>query len=556
MAMSKSSLSVLAKAISSKNGLTPAEAERFIQKMFEVANTAIEEEKQLKVRWLGTFKVTSVKDRESVDVNTGDRIVIEGRNKISFTPDNILKEIINKPFAQFETVVVNDGVDFSDIDEKFAKMEEEEQAETPQNETITFQEEETVPEQAELVDDSDAPIAAPDADTDTAASDTDTVAAVAVADTSVDVETKGVSSVETSAEDLVAKIEDSVADENLAEEKPEEDIASENTAIPESLQVNEESSETSVAEEQISKKINAEEQNAEEKNEEHLVVEPSAENVQTEDVEQSASIESTASVSSIPHVGTTSPESTTPPASSAASVTEAVDTSHYEIEEDDDEDTSDRHHFVIPKYLVAIVCLAFIALLGGMGWFAFNYGKMQAQRDHLATQLEGMKTQAATKAKVKKVAPAPVKVDSAQLAMNEKARQDSIRMAAASQAIEKAEASQKAEELERVEAAKASKAENVANATQAKASKAELQKASDAAKSSHYDNDPRVRTGAYRIVGVAQVVTVKAGQTLAGLSKTYLGPGMECYIEALNGASEVKAGQKLKIPKLELKKKK
>lgn len=125
--MNKSSLSVLAKAVASKRGLTQAEAERFIATMFEVAGAGIQEDKLLKMKWLGTFKITSVKDRESVDVNTGERILIEGRDKISFTPDNIMKEIINKPFAQFETVVVNDGVDFSDIDEKFANMEREEE---------------------------------------------------------------------------------------------------------------------------------------------------------------------------------------------------------------------------------------------------------------------------------------------------------------------------------------------------------------------------------------------------------------------------------------------
>ena len=125
--MIKSSISLLAKAISSKRGLKQVEAERFVTKMFEVANQALDDDKQLKVRWLGSFKVAPVKDRESVDVNTGERIVIEGRDRISFTPDNILKEIINKPFAQFETVVVNDGVDFSDIDERFAQMKDEEE---------------------------------------------------------------------------------------------------------------------------------------------------------------------------------------------------------------------------------------------------------------------------------------------------------------------------------------------------------------------------------------------------------------------------------------------
>lgn len=462
MAMSKSSLSLLAKAISSKNGLTPAEAERFIQKMFEVANDAINEDKQLKVKWLGTFKVTAVKDRESVDVNTGDRIVIEGRDKISFTPDNILKEIINKPFAQFETVVVNDGVDFSDIDEKFAKMEEDTESE---------------------------PVAP--------------------------------------AEDLVAKIENSVVDDTQLE-------------VPqvESSQMGEIQEEVSLANERIS-----EEEQSSKSLPEESIVDDGDSNVSknfSENVEATAKQEEGVSVATTASLESTPAEPEAPMASVAPNHNE-------DEEEEEDEDNSNNNHFVIPKYLVAIVCLAFIALLGGMGWFAFNYGKMQAQRDHLATQLEGMKTQVATQAK--KATPAPVKVDSTQLALNEKARQDSIRMAAASQAVEKAEESQKNEELERAEAAKASKAED---ATKAKTSKTDD---SNKATSSHYDNDPRVRTGAYRIVGVAQVVTVKTGQSLAGLSKTYLGPGMECYMEAVNGGSEVKAGQKVKIPKLELKKK-
>lgn len=96
----------------------------FIRKMFDVVNEGLQADKQVKMKWLGTFKVTSVKDRESVDVNTGERIVIEGRDKISFTPDTILKEIINKPFAQFETVVVNDGVEFDEIDRKFEAEEQ------------------------------------------------------------------------------------------------------------------------------------------------------------------------------------------------------------------------------------------------------------------------------------------------------------------------------------------------------------------------------------------------------------------------------------------------
>ena len=214
--------------------------------------------------------------------------------------------------------------------------------------------------------------------------------------------------------------------------------------------------------------------------------------------------------------------------------------SEYDETLDEDEAyASDRHHFVIPKYVVALVCVVFVALLGGLCWFAFIYGKMQARQEQMEMQLKAIKPQPQPKPKPKVVAPvdtaksvaslddktgaenAPVngaqvnneQTDHSQLAMKKKAKQDSIRMVQANNAVKMAE------------------------------------------KASEYLNDPRIRTGAYRIVGVEKTVTAKSGQTLAGLSKLYLGPGMECYMQAINGCSEIKSGQKVKIPKLELKRK-
>ena len=213
-----------------------------------------------------------------------------------------------------------------------------------------------------------------------------------------------------------------------------------------------------------------------------------------------------------------------------------------EYDETLDEDeayASDRHHLVIPKYVVALVSVVFVALLGGLCWFAFIYGKMQARQEQMEMQLKAIKPQPQPKTKPTVVAPVDTaksvassddktdaenvlangaqanneQTDHAQLAMKKKAKQDSIRMAQANNAVKMAE------------------------------------------KASVYLNDPRIRTGAYRIVGVEKTVTAKSGQTLAGLSKLYLGPGMECYMQAINGCSEIKPGQKVKIPKLELKRK-
>lgn len=146
--MSKFSLNTLGKLLADKSGLSQVEAELFIRKMFDVCNQGLDADKQVKIKWLGTFKIQATKDRESINVNTGERFTIEGRDKLTFTPDNILKEIVNKPFAQFETVVVNDGVDFDEIDEKFG----EEQPEAAPAQVIDFlDEEETATPNPEVV---------------------------------------------------------------------------------------------------------------------------------------------------------------------------------------------------------------------------------------------------------------------------------------------------------------------------------------------------------------------------------------------------------------------
>lgn len=471
--MSKSNISRLAKSISSKHGLTQAEAERFISKMFEVANEGLHEDKLLKIKWLGTFKVTPVKDRESVDVNTGERIVIEGRDKISFTPDNILKEIVNKPFAQFETVVVNDGVDFSDIDEKFSLQ-------AVPAEPIAAEMPSTIGEQKTA----EASIGQPESKSFDESKNTDE---------------------QKVADQPTAEVYPSAEAQPMAEEHP---MAEELQMQP--LVGNTTGEQESLVNEDILTKESSLVKNA-------------------SDNEAGMSNEAVASNHAAMSDGAV------PSEEPAAEVGEEV---HF-------------HYLMIPKYLVAIVCLVFVILLGGMGWFAFNFDKMQAQRDQLAMQLQTIKkpTPVATKDSTQTSAE-----DSAALALKKKAQEDSIRMAETSKAVEMAEKTEQG----RVEG------QALTNTSSSQIGTSSKEKGSSQAKgttpsdprSSVYDADPRVRTGAYRIVGVAQTVTVKDGQSLASLSRLYLGPGMECYVEAVNGKNEVKVGQKIKIPKLELKRKK
>lgn len=471
--MSKSNISRLAKSISSKHGLTQAEAERFISKMFEVANEGLHEDKLLKIKWLGTFKVTPVKDRESVDVNTGERIVIEGRDKISFTPDNILKEIVNKPFAQFETVVVNDGVDFSDIDEKFSLQ-------AVPAELIAAEMPSTIGEQKTA----EASIGQPESKS---------------FDESKNTDEQKVADQPTAEVYPSAEAQPMVGEQPMAGEQQMQPLVGNTTGEQESL-VNED-----------------------------ILTKESSLVKNASDNEAGTSNEAVASNNAAMSDGAV------PSEEPAAEVGEEV---HF-------------HYLMIPKYLVAIVCLVFVILLGGMGWFAFNFDKMQAQRDQLAMQLQTIKkpTPVATKDSTQTSAE-----DSAALALKKKAQEDSIRMAETSKAVEMAEKTEQG----RVEgqALTNTSSSQIGTSSKEKGSSQAKGTAPSNPRSSAYDADPRVRTGAYRIVGVAQTVTVKDGQSLASLSRLYLGPGMECYVEAVNGKNEVKVGQKIKIPKLELKRKK
>lgn len=483
--MSKSNISRLAKSISSKHGLTQAEAERFISKMFEVANEGLHEDKLLKIKWLGTFKVAPVKDRESVDVNTGERIVIEGRDKISFTPDNILKEIVNKPFAQFETVVVNDGVDFSDIDEKFSLQ-------AVPAEPIAAEMPSTIGEQKTA----EASIGQPESKSFDESKNTDEqkVADQPTAEVYPSAEAQPM------AAEQPMVVEQPMAGEHpMAEEQQMQPLVGNTTGEQESL-VNED-----------------------------ILTKESSLVKNASDNEAGTSNEAVASNNAAMSDGAV------PSEEPDAEVGEEV---HF-------------HYLMIPKYLVAIICLVFVILLGGMGWFAFNFGKMQAQRDKLAMQLQTIKkpTPVATKDSTQTSAE-----DSAALALKMKAQEDSIRMAETSKAVEMAEKTEQG----RVEgqALTNTSSSQIGTSSKEKGSSQAKGTAPSDPRSSAYDADPRVRTGAYRIVGVAQIVTVKDGQSLASLSSLYLGPGMECYVEAVNGKNEIKVGQKVKIPKLELKRKK
>lgn len=552
--MSKISLSDLAQRLVEKSGISLQDAELFIRKMFDVANEGLQSDKLVKMKWLGTFKVMAVKDRESVDVNTGERIIIEGRDKISFTPDNILKEIVNKPFAQFETVVVNDGVDFDEIDRKFENAEEDgsvfdstlECVPDSDNSSLDSFVEQDSPATSGVIDfldeENDAPVS-----------------------------------------DEMIVIGERLSQENVAEPEEKKPEGSEPAAT-----------EPAVFKPAVSEPVESESATSElETKESEVPAQNEVESVVSDEEKESTLTEETPIAEKVPS-GEDNSITETPIVEKVPSDKENFTETPIEEEASSDEETpssdevTDKRHVVLPRYLVIAASVVFLAMIGGFGWFAFNYGKMAAQRDHLALQLDNYQQIAAEK-------KAPTKSASTQEEiLRKKAIEDSIRMAQASEAVKKAENAEQnmdaaadnqsidaksPEAKKNLEAKKLADAKNLADAKrqvdakklaetkkQQEAKKlAEAKKKEEARKqtekhaaqaSSKYDQDARVRTGAYRIIGVSEVVTAREGQTIKSLSQKYLGPGMECYVEALNGNSLLKPGQKVKIPKLELKKKK
>lgn len=536
--MSKISLSDLAQRLAEKSGISLQDAELFIRKMFDVANEGLQSDKLVKMKWLGTFKVMAVKDRESVDVNTGERIIIEGRDKISFTPDNILKEIVNKPFAQFETVVVNDGVDFDEIDRKFENAEEDgsvfestlESVPDSENSSLESFVEQDSPATSGVIDfldeENDAPVS----------------------------------------DEMIVIGEKRLSQENVAEPEEKKPEGSEPAAT-----------EPAVFKPAVSEPEESESATSElETKESEVPAQNEVESVVSDEENESTLTEKTSIAEKVPSDEENSiteiPIAEKVPSDGENSITEIP----IEEEASSDEETpssdeeTDKRHVVLPRYLVIAASVVFLAMIGGFGWFAFNYGKMAAQRDHLALQLDNYQ-QIATEKKT------PTKSASTQEEiLRKKAIEDSVRMAQASEVVKKAEnvgqnmdatVDKQSIDVKSAEAKKNLEAKKLADAKKQQETKklAEAKKEEEARKqaekhaaqaSSKYDQDARVRTGAYRIIGVSEVVTAREGQTIKSLSQKYLGPGMECYVEALNGTSLLKPGQKVKIPKLELKKKK
>ena len=455
--MSKNSF--LIDMLTSKMGLEVAEAEAFITAMFKVVNEGLKEDKLVKIKGLGTFKLTKVSARESVDVNTGERIVIEGREKISFSPDNYMRDLVNSPFSQFETVVLSDGVDFSAIDEKYALNE--------------------------LKDDSSLLL-----------SNEESLETIAEEPKSI------LSSIE-EAKEALAQLNEKEEEGTVEEPVFTAELETENLLVIEQ----EESSEETKSQMSVPISLQLSPQQL------------SALNTKESVSDDEKKVEESEELSSVVENESSQIEEAPQFVIETEKIEEKEETKPIEEESEEEEDTeeSSSRSYVKPL-LFAFLLIACLAIGAGVGYYLF-----QQQSKEMSVAQSSQTTNKVVVSAKKANSPTAV-VDSSQ----------KKQAAAMVHSITKKNT----------------------QAVIVKTEQPEVKDEKPVFDSKQYNKDPRVRTGAYIIIGVEKEIEVKAGQTLYSLSRRYLGPDMECYVEAINGKKEFKAGEKMKIPTLKLKKKK
>ena len=492
-----------ARELSERYGLSLSDASDFIGAMFDVVNEELDDtDSSVKIKGFGTFKVSAVSARASVDVNTGERIIIDGRNKISFTPEVLLRDRVNRPFVQFETVVLNDGVDFSEIDDEMNELSD------------SVIETETQGEQL-------SPTAPTDQPTDQSANQP--------------TPTEQPQGVQLSSTAPTDQPTDQSADQPTPTEQPQ-GVQLSPTAPTDQLTDQSANQPTPTEQSQ------------------GVQLSPTASTDQPTDqsADQPTPTEQPQGVQLSPTAPTDQP-SPSEPASKVVNTeehrdmarrlmapkSEPIDDDNNKADEEksaNDIDESDDEGIVIggckqrsPRMMYVLTIASFVILVSiGIGMY-FLYQRIE-EKNHVIDRLETrLYAQQDTV-----VAVEPQCVVSDTIASN-----DAL----------------KAADAHTAENIKKEKKDSVraSNSKAATGSKAVMSAAPTATTPSDYNYDVRVRTGAYIIVGVAKVVTVQPGQSLASISKAYLGEGMECYVEVLNNCHTVKAGDKLKIPEVKLK---
>lgn len=485
----------IAKILVQKHELKQRDADLFVSAFVETILEGLRNDRQVKIKGFGTFKVTAVRDRESVNVNTGERVVISGHDKISFTPDAVMRDIVNKPFAQFETVVLADDVNFDDM---------------PLGENLNSD-----------MDEIDKVIDA-----------NDTFAAETKAENAVNDKSS-----ELSRFDETMKVTNMPEVEKIKSEPDETETIVEGDTLEDKNEVDDKQKTVSSISAN-SHKTNSIVEISEKASDINSVPEEVSQSVQT--VLDDAIVNDNLSNSQKENDVIAKSAVVKPIAESSAS---------HEQEKEEPEQEDENKHSVdeVPKdsdndckkvfLLYAIVVNILVAGI------AFVIGYLCATNNWLGLNINQTNDI----------------VQPAEYVENENIN-DKNTTAKPLDSVQRNEDNQNVEvknkETNSVSSPAMPPAESVTNKKNEEGKENPLH-SEKYSSNEKYDSDPRVRTGAYTIVGTAKTVTVRAGQTIKSISKTYLGEGMECYVEAYNGGiTQISEGQSIKIPQLQLKKKK
>ena len=449
--MAKSAIQLITSALAKQHNLSADDAAAFVDAFFDIISSELKNGNQVKIKGLGTFKVQAVKPRESVNVNTGERVLIEGHDKISFTPDTVMKELVNKPFSQFETVVINDGVDTEELE----RIPAEDSSDEVKSELVDDATTKNTSEEKLLVEEE----------------------RTEVEDTKD--ETNNISSVKGGAE---IEAEDNLNEKNLPIDVIEEPTTEENEAIFDSEEKPSNPEEKKEEKQEVTKEVDSK-VNSIVESKVDAIVEPKVE-------EETIEVE-VKSVQSVPNTSEEREESSNENNIDKKELPNSSEPTN--ISEDEDTDVESSENGILKK--VALVAFIVIICLGIFLWARMSSTNSKKKTKEVAEQVNtsedhsslGTQTVSADTTSVTKVHKTPEKKETAKV--------DSF-MA--------------------------------------------------------LNSDPRIRYGAYNIIGIDRIVVLKKGETMEKYSRKTLGADMVGYFQVLNGRKTMQAGDTMKVPKVEL----
>lgn len=449
--MAKSAIQLITSALAKQHNLSADDAAAFVDAFFDIISSELKNGNQVKIKGLGTFKVQAVKPRESVNVNTGERVLIEGHDKISFTPDTVMKELVNKPFSQFETVVINDGVDTEELE----RIPAEDSSDEVKSELVDDATTKNTSEEKLLVEEE----------------------RTEVEDTKD--ETNNISSVK---EDAEIEAEDNLNEKNLPIDVIEEPTTEENEAIFDSEEKPSNLEEKKEEKQEVAKEVDSKVDSIVESKDDAKV----GPKVEEETIEVEVK-----SVQSVPNTSEEREESSNENNIDKKELPNSSESTH--ILDDEDTDVESSENGILKK--VALVAFIVIICLGIFLWARMNSTNSKKKTKEVAEQVNtsedhsslGTQTVSADTTSVTKVHETPEKKETAKV--------DSF-MA--------------------------------------------------------LNSDPRIRYGAYNIIGIDRIVVLKKGETMEKYSRKTLGADMVGYFQVLNGRKTMQAGDTMKVPKVEL----